>query len=81
MATIEPLNLTNEEFCNALGLPRRADLMLQLRELQLVKFFKIGKKYMYPSEYLHKIQKMLVEGEIQIRTSEGSYYIALIKAN
>lgn len=76
---ISSLNLTNKEFCNALGLPFRADLMLQFRELQLVKFFKIGKKYMYPVEYLYKIQKMLVDGDIKIKTDKGEYYVTLVK--
>lgn len=75
MKTKEPLNVTNEEFCNALGLPRRGDLMLQLRELQLVKFFKIGKKYMYPRLYIEKIQTMLLNGEIHIKTDKGNYYV------
>lgn len=74
---MQPLNLTNEQFCNALGLPRRADLMFHLRDLQLVKFFKVGKKYMYPVEYLHKVQEMLVRGDIQIKTDNGSYYVTL----
>lgn len=78
---MQPLNLTNEEFCNALGLPRRPDLMLQFRELQLVKFFKIGKKYMYPIECLYEVQEMLVRGDIQIKTDQGAYYVALTKTN
>ena len=44
----EALNVTAEQFCSALGLPRRSDLMQSLRDLQLGKSFKIGKKHMYP---------------------------------
>lgn len=74
---IESLNVTAEEFCNALGLPRRADLMMHLRDLQLVKFFKVGNKYMYPRTYIDKVQSMLLEGNIQIRTDNGEYYVIM----
>ena len=53
MKAIDSLNVTGEQFCNSLGLPIRRDIMQQLRELQLVQFFKIGKKYMYPRLYIH----------------------------
>lgn len=75
----EALNVTAEQFCSALGLPRRSDLMQSLRDLQLVKSFKIGKKHMYPRIYIDTIQEMLVNGDIQIRTDNGEYYVALIK--
>lgn len=79
MKAIESLNVTGEQFCNYLGLPIRRDIMQQLRELQLVQFFKIGKKYMYPRVYIDIVQKLLVNGDIQIRTDKGEYYITLIK--
>ena len=71
---VTPLNVTAEEFCNALGLPRRADLMMQLRDLKLVKFLEIGNKHLYPRTY---IQNMLLEGKIQIRTDKGEYYVTM----
>lgn len=74
---VTPLNVTAEEFCNALGLPRRADLMMQLRDLKLVKFFKVGNKHLYPRTYIDKIQNMLLEGKIQIRTDKGEYYVTM----
>lgn len=79
MKAIDSLNVTGEQFCNSLGLPIRRDIMQQLRELQLVQFFKIGKKYMYPRVYIDIVQKLLVNGDIQIRTDKGEYYITLIK--
>jgi hypothetical protein len=79
MKAIDSLNVTGEQFCNYLGLPIRRDIMQQLRELQLVQFFKIGKKYMYPRVYIDIVQKLLVNGDIQIRTDKGEYYITLIK--
>lgn len=75
----EPLNVTGDQFCVALGLPKRRDIMQQLRDLQLVQFFKIGKKYMYPRTYINAIQEMLLGGKIQIRTDKGEYYIVLIE--
>ena len=74
----ESLNVTAEEFCNALGLPRRADLMMQLRDLQLVKFFKVGNKHLYPRTYIDKVQNMLLDGKIQIRTDKGEYYVTML---
>ena len=79
MKTIEPLNVTGDQFCTALGLPKRYDIMQQLRDLRLVKFFMIGKKYMYPRTYIESIQQLLVNGKIQIRTDKGEYYIVLIE--
>ena len=79
MKAIESLNVTGEQFCNYLGLPIRRDIMQQLRELQLVQFFKIGKKYMYPRVYIDIVQKLLVNGDIHIRTDKAEYYITLIK--
>nr|DAX66038.1 MAG TPA: hypothetical protein [Caudoviricetes sp.] len=76
---IEPLNVTGDQFCVALGLPKRYDIMQQLRDLGLVKFFMIGKKYMYPRTYIDAVQQLLVNGKIQIRTDKGEYYIVLIK--
>ncbi len=79
MKTIEPLNVTGDQFCIALGLPKRYDIMQQLRDLRLVKFFMIGKKYMYPRTYIESVQQLLVNGKIQIRTDKGEYYIVLIE--
>ena len=81
MKAIESLNVTGEQFCNYLGLPIRRDIMQQLRELQLVQFFKIGKKYMYPRVYIDIVQKLLVNGDIQIRTESPACMRGIIITN
>ena len=69
-----PLNLKGEDFCNMVGLAYHSNILKCLRELNLVRFFKIGKKYMYYTEDVTKVNNLLREGKIEIKTSNG-YYI------
>lgn len=73
---IEPLNLTGRAFCERLGLAYNGQIMQAMRELQLVNFFKVGKKYLYASEDLDSVNQKLRKGEISIRVDNG-YYITL----
>ena len=71
-----PLNVTGKDFCNAIGIAYNGDLLKELRNLKLVNFFKIGKKYMYRYEDIEKVSNKLRKGEISIKTNKG-YYITL----
>lgn len=73
---ILPMNLTAEQFCKTLGLAHNYQIMEQLRELKLVTFFKVGKKYMYPRTNIDKVQRLLESQKISIKVS-GGYYITL----
>ncbi|WP_341217071.1 hypothetical protein [uncultured Wocania sp.] len=75
---ITPLNLSGKEFSEALGITYNGDILKELRSLQLVSFFKIGKKYMYPTEDVKKVSNMLRNNEISIKTNNG-YYITINK--
>lgn len=70
-----PLNVTGKEFCQALGLAYDRGLLREFRSLGLVKSFKVGVKYLYSTADIHKINKMLHDGAISIRTDKGTYYI------
>ena len=72
--SVEPLNLDGKSFLGRIGVTYHNDILLQLRELNLVNFFKVGKKYMYPAEDAKKISEKLRRREISIRTNNG-YYI------
>tara|TARA_R110001583_G_scaffold153828_2_gene305524 strand:- start:393 stop:551 length:159 start_codon:yes stop_codon:yes gene_type:complete len=52
--------------------------MQSLRELGLVSFFKVGKKYLYPYEDIGRVNEKLRNGEITIKVDKG-YYITLNK--
>ncbi|TLP81852.1 hypothetical protein [Maribacter sp. ACAM166] len=73
---IQPLNLTGKAFCEKLGVSYNGQIMLALRELGLVNFFKIGKKYLYAHEDVEAVNQKLRKGEISIRVDKG-YYISL----
>lgn len=73
------LNLTAKEFCALAGISHRSSLMAQLRELDLVKWFSIGKKRMYCTADAHKISEMLYRQEIAIRVSDNKYLIEFLK--
>lgn len=72
-----PLNITGKEFCREVGINREA--LIELRNLNLVGFFKIGVKYMYPFEDVKKISDKLRNDEISIKTN-GGYYITINKS-
>lgn len=71
-----PMNLSGKEFCQMLGLTYNGDILKDLRNLQVVDFFKVGKKYMYPVEDVKKVSDKLRKGEISIKTNNG-YYVTL----
>lgn len=70
------LNVSGKQFCEAVGITYNGDILKDLRSLQIVSFFKVGKKYMYPSEDIKKVSDKLRKGEISIKTNNG-YYITL----
>lgn len=71
-----PLNVSGKQFCEAVGITYNGQILENLRALKLVDFFKVGKKYMYPSEDVKKVSDKLRNGEISIKTNNG-YYITL----
>ena len=73
---IQPLNLTGKAFCERLGVSYNGQIMQALRELGLVSFFKVGKKYLYAYEDIEAVNQKLRKGEISIRVNNG-YYITL----
>lgn len=73
---IEPLNLTGKVFCERLGLSFNGQIMQSMRDLGLVNFFKVGKKYLYAYEDIEKVNKKLREGKISIKVNKG-YYITV----
>ena len=73
---ITPLNITGKELCERVGMAYHRNILIQLRELGLVNFFKIGKKYLYHVEDVKKISDKLRNGEISIKT-DGGYYITI----
>ncbi|WP_299134619.1 hypothetical protein [uncultured Tenacibaculum sp.] len=72
----KPLNITGKTFCQTIGITYNGQILQSLRELNLVSFFKVGKKYMYPVEETTIISDKLRNGEISIKTNDG-YYITL----
>jgi len=74
---ITPLNISSTAFCKHIGLANNGEILKQLRELNLVRFFKIGKKYMYPAEDAKKVSDLLRDHKISIKTYKGGYYITL----
>tara|TARA_R110002167_G_scaffold81296_6_gene222714 strand:+ start:4197 stop:4424 length:228 start_codon:yes stop_codon:yes gene_type:complete len=73
---MEKLNITGKELCERVGVAHHRHILIQLRELGLVNFFKIGSKYLYHSEDAKKISDKLRNGEISIKVN-GGYYITL----
>ncbi|MCD8450136.1 hypothetical protein LNI98_10555 [Tenacibaculum dicentrarchi] len=76
MEAIKPLNVSGKIFCQMVGFTYNGQILQGLRDLNLVTFFKIGKKYMYPFEETKLISDMLRDGKISIKTN-GGYYITL----
>ena len=74
----QPLNITGKHFCERIGIAFNSQILQSLRELNLVGFFKVGKKYFYPFEDAEKISFMLRKGQISIKVHKG-YYITLNK--
>lgn len=72
----ESLNLSGIDFCKKLGVTHHGDILKELRKFKLVRFFKIGNKYLYPTEDAKKVSEKLQKGEISIKTDKG-YYITL----
>ncbi len=72
---LEPLNLSAPAFCEYLGMNYNRSLLISLRESGLVSFFKIGVKYMYLRKDAEKVQELLLERKISIKTDKGKYYI------
>lgn len=73
---IEPLNLTGKAFCERLGVAYNGQIMQAMRELNLVNFFKVGKKYFYAYEDIETVNQKLRSGEISIKVNKG-YYITV----
>ena len=76
MKQVYPLNITGKVFCETIGISYNGQILQCLRDLNLVTFFKVGKKYMYPIEQTVEISNKLRKGEISIKTDRG-YYITL----
>ena len=70
------LNIKGEQFCKELGVVYNRGILSSLRELNLVRFFRVGKKYMYPSEDVKAVHTKLLNREISIKTNKG-YYITI----
>lgn len=75
-----PLNITGEVLCKSIGIAYNGTIVKQFRSHGLVEFFKVGKKYMYPSEYIKILSDKLQNKEITIKTDKG-YYITLNNIN
>ncbi|TDQ27682.1 hypothetical protein [Tenacibaculum caenipelagi] len=73
---MNPLNVTGKAFCDEIGISYNGQIMQSLRELKLVNFFKVGKKYLYHYEDIKIVNELLRKGEISIKTNNG-YYITL----
>ena len=73
---IQPLNLTGKAFCEKLGVSYNGQIMQALRDLGLVSFFKVGKKYLYAYEDIYSVNQKLRKGETSIRVDKG-YYITI----
>ena len=73
-----PLNISGKIFCETIGIAYNGQILQSLRENNLVNFFKVGKKYMYPFEDVQKVSEKLRKGEISIKTNKG-YYITINK--
>ncbi|MFY7671584.1 hypothetical protein ACOSP6_10920 [Tenacibaculum sp. MEBiC06402] len=71
-----PLNVTGKVFCERIGIAYNSQILQSLRDLQLISFFKVGKKYLYPFEETEKINHQLRKGEISIKVNKG-YYVTL----
>ena len=61
--------------CTSIGIAYSGQILQALRELELVSFFKVGKKYMYPTEDVKIVSDKLRNGEISIKTNDGYYII------
>ena len=77
--TMTPLNVTGKEFCQALGVAFDRGVLREFRALNLVRFFKVGVKYRYSYADIEKVNDMLHNGEISIKTDKGIYYVTLNK--
>lgn len=70
------LNITGQELCKKIGVSYNRTILSELRRLNLVTFFKVGKKYFYAHEDAEKVSDKLRSGEISIKVNKG-YYITL----
>jgi len=77
MSDLRPLNITGKRFCEIIGIAYNNELLRELRSLNLVSFFKVGKKYLYHHEDVLKVNDMLRSCKISINTDKGNYYITL----
>ena len=73
VSKIEPLNVDGESFLRSVGITYNRSILTKLRELKLISFFKVGKKYYYPKEDIKSISDKLRNNEISIRTDNGYY--------
>ena len=76
MESTAPLNVTGKTFCEIIGITYNGQILQSLRDLNLITFFKVGKKYMYSREETVVISDKLRKGEISIKTN-GGYYVTL----
>ena len=76
MTEVRPLNITGRKFLQEIGLTYQNEILIKLRELNLVTWFKIGNKYLYASEDAERISEKLRKKEISIKTDKG-YYITI----
>lgn len=73
---MEKNKLTAFEFCDAVGLPRNRGLLNKMRELNLFKFYKSGKKFCYFKSEVTKVEELLKNGKISIKVN-GEYYVTI----
>jgi len=73
---MHPLNVKAQDFCKIIGISYNSDILKGLRELNLIRFFKVGNKYYYPTEDAQIISKKLIKGNISIKVN-GGYYITI----
>ena len=71
-----PLNVKAQDFCKIIGITYNSDILRCLREENLVRFFKVGNKYYYPTEDAQTISNKLIKGNISIKVN-GGYYVTI----
>lgn len=77
MSEQTPLNINSRSLCERLGLGYHSKLLKDFRELNLIRFFKVGKKYLYYAEDVKPLNEKLRKGEVKIKTDEGTYYVTI----
>ena len=73
---VEPLNVDGRKFLEKIGISFNAAIMKDLRDNNFVRFFKIGKKFMYYSEDIDTVNQLVRSKKISIRTDKG-YYLTI----